>query len=290
MFWSADEAGVDAEGCGVVAERLEHSRRRRVEPRVDALRSSPDDGSELPVEALAEPADHGEGIEAVFFDFLGLLGFAAIEAVEVEDDVWGGEHIAGGSAAFARPPDRGRGHGADVGLVLPCCHAAPVVRMAGATVENVAGPDDGVRWEERGHEMPRVELHQFAVDPLRTGFPDISRCRWVAGDDLSPLFLDGGKEALPFLGLTSLCSAFLPPVAVMVRIPFACVRNARERENTATVLSIPLHGCATELAGWENRQVISLPVAAALGTGRAAGGGLALGMADLFQAGEIEAG
>lgn len=289
MFGAADEAGVDAEGGGGVAEGLEHGRRRCEEPSVDALRSGPDDGGELPLESLAEPADHREGIEAVFFDFLGFLGLAAIEAVEIEDDVGGGVDIGGGAAARARLPDRGRGHGTDLRFILPLRDGAPVVRMAGATVENVAGPDDGILWEERGEEISRVELDQIAVDPLRAVVPYIGRCPWVAGDDLGALFLDGSKEALPFLCLTALCSASLPPKAFVFRIVLLLADNAHVGEDAAVVFPISRH-CGANVSVREDGQMISLPVAAILGTGRAAGDDLAAGMADFLNAGEVEAG
>ncbi len=173
---------------------------------------------------------------------------------------------------------------------MPLSNSSPVIRMTGATVENVTSPDDGILWEKLGEEMQWVEFHEIAVDALRTVFPDIGQCPWVAGDDLFPLLLDDGKEALPFLGITALCGALLPPEAFMLRIALTLADNAHQSKNAAAVLRVSRHRCASELPGWKNAKVIALPVPSLLGTGRAAGDDLAARITDLLQAGEIEAG
>jgi len=65
MLRATDETGIDAE-VGGIAERLEHVRRRGVKPCVDALGTGPDDGGELPAEALANPANEDKGINPLF--------------------------------------------------------------------------------------------------------------------------------------------------------------------------------------------------------------------------------
>lgn len=52
---------------------------------------------------------------------------------------------------------------------MPLSNSSPVIRMTGATVENVTSPDDGILWEKLGEEMQWVEFHEIAVDALRTG-------------------------------------------------------------------------------------------------------------------------
>ena len=106
--------------------------------------------------------------------------------------------MSGCPTGCARFPDRRRRHGADIRFILPFGNAAPVVRMAGAGMKHIPGPDIGFLRKEGGEEMPRVERYEIAVDPLWAIIPDIFRCPWVAGDDFCPLFLDDGKQALSF--------------------------------------------------------------------------------------------
>lgn len=83
---------------------------------MEAFAAGVEDGGEVPVLAVAEPADDGEGGVEVLLQFLGGGGFDAVEAIEVEDGVGGGEDVGGGTGVGAGLPDGGGGHGAD-GLV-----------------------------------------------------------------------------------------------------------------------------------------------------------------------------
>ena len=137
--------------------------------------------------------------------------------------------------------------------------------------------------------MNRIELHERAVDPLRTGFPNIDALPRMAGDDSIPGSLDLGNEHALLFALPSLLRASQRHSAIFsVQWPIAL--NPDEREDPSAMFRVSLHACAGELAARKNHEVLRPPVSAAFCTRGASGDHLVAGMPELLQKGKIEVG
>lgn len=217
---AADQARVDAKGLCSDLEAIEDISRRGMKPCVETFISGMDDGGESPVEKLPKPTNKSKGGLKMISQLDRSGGLDSIEAVEVEDGVWGGEHVGCGSGIGTELPSRGCCHWANGSR---CCEpngnwipAVGVERFT--TIMDSTGPDDRIAREEAANEMTGTGLHEAAFDALGAIFPNVGRLPRVASHEGLAMLSGSMNEMLSLDPIALLSGTLVQPLSMLMGI------------------------------------------------------------------------